>query len=70
MLESRPSMCQSEELNIVRGHLRYIVDLLIAPDFKEMVNWCSLTKEQVSVESSALEQPNVRNFVILSALKI
>lgn len=44
-------MCQSEELNIVREHLRYIVDLLIAPDFKQMVNWLSLTKDQVEVES-------------------
>ena len=50
--------------------MSYIVGLLIAPDFKQMVNWLNLKSENVTLEESSLEIPNLRNFVILTALKI
>ena len=40
--ETQKSLCHSDELTIVREHMHFIVGLLIAPDFKRMVNWLSL----------------------------
>ena len=50
--------------------MNFIVGLLIAPDFKKMVNWMTLTTEDVTIQDPAFEVPGVRNFIILTALKI
>ena len=56
---------------IVKEHMNFIIGLLLAPDFKSIVNWQSLRRDDVCVEDSVMEElPAVRNFVILSALKI
>ena len=50
--------------------MSYIIGLLVQPDFKRIVNWLSLTPESVTMEEAAFEVPGVRNFVILTALKV
>ena len=50
--------------------MNFIVGLLVQPDFKKIVNWLSLTPSTVTIEDVAFETPGVRNFVILTALKI
>ena len=50
--------------------MNFIVGLLIAPDFKNIVNWLSLSSEDVSIQDDCLELPKVRNFIIMTALKI
>jgi len=67
---SSSSLCPSDELTIAREHMNFIIGLLIQPDFKQLVNWLTLTPETVTMEDAALELPNLRNFVILTALKI
>ena len=64
------SLCHSDELQIVKEHMNFIVGLLIAPDFKNIVNWLSLSSEDVSIQDDCLELPKVRNFIIMTALKI
>ena len=43
-------MCQSDELVIVKEHMNFILGLLLAPDFKLIVNWQSLRSEDVCIE--------------------
>ena len=50
--------------------MNFIIGLLVQPDFKKVVNWLSLTSSTVKMEDAACETPGVRNFVILTALKI
>ena len=51
--------------------MNFIISLLLVPDFKTIVNWPNLRREDVCVGDSVMEQlPVVRNFVILTALKI
>ena len=57
-------------MGIVREHMNYIVTLLLEPEFKHSVNWTSLTQEKVTMDDKELDAPSVRNFVILTALKI
>ncbi len=65
------SFCSSDEqLAIVQKQMNYLVGLFLAPDFKKMINWLNLKSEDVTLEESTLEAPTVRNFVILTALKI
>ena len=64
------SLCNSDELTIVREHMHFIVGLLLAPDFKRMVNWLSLDSSQVTLQDHQFDRANLRNFVILTALKI
>ena len=54
----------------MKEHMNFIVGLLVQPDFKKIVNWLSLTPSTVTIEDVAFEMPGVRNFVILTALKI
>jgi len=50
--------------------MNYLVGLFLAPDFKKMINWLNLKSEDVTLEETALETPTLRNFIILTALKI
>ena len=54
----------------MREHLGYLVSLLVQPAFKQIVNWLTLTPECVTMDEAAFEVPGVRNFVILTALKV
>ena len=36
------SLGDVESLTIVKEHMMFIVGLLVAPDFKRMINWLSL----------------------------
>ena len=68
---SQQSLCQSDELVIVREHMNFIIGLLLAPDFKQIVNWSSLRSTDLALDESAMEDvPCIRNFIILTALKI
>ena len=64
------SLCHSDELTIVREHMNFTSGLLVDPKFKEIVNWKTLNRENVTIEDQYFEDPSLRNFVILSALKI
>ena len=51
--------------------MHFIVRLLLAPDFKRMVNWLSLKGDDVTLGEKQFSQaPSLCNFVILTALKI
>lgn len=51
--------------------MNFIVGLLIQAEFKKSVSWESLKRENVTiVDQGAFETPELRNFMILSALKI
>jgi len=51
--------------------MHYIVGLLIAEEFKRMVNWVTLRPEDVILREGNFENDApLRNFVILTALKI
>jgi len=54
----------------VKEHLHFVVNLLVAPDFKRMINWLSLKREDVTLKHTQIEDANLRNFIILTALKI
>ena len=67
----------------MREHMNFIISLLLAPDFKTVVNWHGLRKEDVNLilddsgnrigagGVNAIEDlPAFRNFIILTALKI
>ena len=36
------SLNDTESLTIVKEHMMFIVGLLVAPDFKRMINWLTL----------------------------
>ena len=36
------SLGDTESLTIVKEHMMFIVGLLVAPDFKRMINWLTL----------------------------
>ena len=58
-------------MNIVKEHMNFIVGLLISPDFKQVINWANLRRETLAIEEQAMESSSgLRNFIILSALKI
>ena len=44
------SLCQSDELVIVREHMNFIIGLLLVPDFKRTVNWSSLKSSDLSID--------------------
>ena len=51
--------------------MNFIVGLLISPDFKQVINWANLRRETLAIEEQAMESSSgLRNFIILSALKI
>ena len=65
------SLCNSDQMNIVKEHMNFIVGLLISPDFKQVINWANLRRETLAIEEQAMESSSgLRNFIILSALKI
>ena len=55
---------------MVREHYNYILSQILSPDFKTMINWNNLSEKHVKIEEKDLDQPNMKNLIILTALKL
>ena len=64
------SLCHSDEITIVKEHMSYIIGMLVSPDFKQLISWTSLTRENIMLPDGALETLSLRTFIILTAMKI